>query len=344
MTVHFTSNRESMESYLIQLSNWLNSVDLTDAASYLREYLGDFSDFVVVQNWVEDLAYQERDNDPSNCPRLVDTILAIDSRLNSSPGKKLLKILHESRKNSVASVEWSSPVDEVPENMTPFWKTGCDAVDKLTGGGAGMVVCAGMPKVGKSLIALSSSVEAARAGFKTVYVNAEMSSGHLLRRFHNYMKKVDPIVGENLHIAHVGPGLTIDALYAEIKNFAIDDETEKILIILDSINRIVEFGCSADGSEDGYWKTLADWSAWAMNSRRASEGKISWLLISELNSQGSVKGRNLEYTADIVLRLQSSGVEDVVEIDVPYSRISKSGNIGMAFRDFSTGRFIVHDD
>ena len=129
MTAHFTSNRESMESHLIQLSNWLNSVDLTDAASYLREYLGDFSDSSVVQNWVEDLAYQERDEDPNNCPRLVDTILAIDSRLNSSPGKKLLKILHESRKNSIASVEWSSPVDEVPENMTPFWKTGCDRAD-----------------------------------------------------------------------------------------------------------------------------------------------------------------------------------------------------------------------
>ena len=342
--MEFSSNRESKESYLLQLANWLESIELQDAVEFCKSHVGSFWHLETVSEYAEDLGYQERETSRDNINRLTDVILSIDARFNSSSGKQLLKILHESRKNSVASVEWSSPTDAVPDSSTPFWKTGCDPIDELTGGGAGMVVCAGMPKVGKSLIALSSSVEAARAGFKTVYVNAEMSSDHLLRRFHNYMQKVDPIVGKNLHIAHVGPGLTIDTLFAEIKNFAIEDDTEKILIILDSINRIVEFGCSADGSEDGYWKTLADWSAWAMNSRRASEGRISWLLISELNSQGSVKGRNLEYTADIVLRLQSSGVDDVVEIDVPYSRISKAGKIGMAFRDFSTGRFIVHDD
>jgi len=343
--MRFAQNRKSSESYIVQLSNWLDGIHVQDAAAYCRESIGDFSDWNTVQNYVEDLAHQEREFDRREISRMVDIILSIDVKLNSnSPGRRLIKILHEARKNSIAPVEWSSPTDDLPDSTTPFWKTGCDSIDKLTGGGAGMVVCAGMPKVGKSLIALSSSVEASRLGFKTIYVNAEMSSVDLLHRFHNYMQKVDPIVGENLHIAHVGPGLTIDTLFAEIKNFAIDDDTEKILIILDSINRIVEFGCSADGSEDGYWKTLTDWSAWAMNSRRASEGRISWLLISELNSQGSVKGRNLEYTADIVIRLQNSGVEDVVEIDVPYSRISKSGKIGMAFRDFSTGRFIVHDE
>ena len=341
--MEFRTDPSSSEGYLTQLADWLSDVELTEAVNFCREVIGDFGDYNFVQNYAEDLAYQEREEDQKKIDHLVDVVLGIDARLNSSPGKKLLKILHDSRKNSVASVEWSSPTDDLPDTITPFWKTGCDAVDALTGGGAGMVVCAGMPKVGKSLIALSSSVEAARAGFKTVYVNAEMSSGHLLRRFHNYMKKVDPIVGKNLHIAHVGPGLTIDTLYAEIKNFAIEDDTDKLLIILDSVNRIVEFGCSADGSEDGYWKLLADWSAWAMNSRRASEGKISWLLISELNSQGSVKGRNLEYTADIVMRINATGVEDVVEIDVPYSRISKSGRIGMAFRDFTTGRFVVHE-
>jgi predicted ATP-dependent serine protease len=343
MVTEFRTDPYSDESYLVQLTRWLKESKIEDSFAFCREYISelrDSGDYQCIARYAEDMAYQERSTSRDEVNDLIDAISAVYDNVPLT----LIEILSQSRKNAVAPVQWSSPNEDLPSATTPFWGTGCEPIDELTGGGAGMVVCAGVPKVGKSLIALSSSVEAARSGFKTIYVNAEMSNGHLLQRFHNYMKKRDPVVGANLHIAHVGPGLTIDTLFSSIKNFVIQDEPEKLLIVLDSINRIVEFGCSAEGSEESYWKLLADWSAWAMNSRRASEGRISWLLISELNSQGTVKGRNLEYTADIVIRINGTGVDDVVEIDVPYSRLSKSGRIGMAYRDFSAGRFFAHDD
>jgi hypothetical protein len=167
-----------------------------------------------------------------------------------------------------------------------------------------------------------------------------MSIEHLLLRFRNYMGKADPLVGKNLHIANVGPGITIDRLYEEIREEGINHDADRLLIVLDSINRIVDF--SLGEGDEGYWKALADWAAWGMNSRRTTDGRISWLVVSELNSQGQVKGRNLEYTADMVIRISSTSVDDVVNIDVPYSRATRAATIGPAFRDFERGKFVQH--
>ena len=156
------------------------------------------------------------------------------------------------------------------------------------------------------------------------------------------MGKVDPEVIDNLHIANVGPGIDITTLYAEIKNEAIETDSNQILIILDSINRIVDFSSQAD-SDSGYWSKLSEWSSWAMNSRRTTDGRISWLIVSELNNQGQVKGRNLEYISDMVIRMSATSVDDVVEIDIPYSRATKSSRIGPIYRDYPKGRFLTHD-
>ena len=336
----FKTDADSHSSKTKQMTDMLRSVDLEVGIWFVEEKVGKLTD---LDAYIDEISYVNRENSEGTLGELRDVIASIFARADFLPGRALAAVLRDSRKDSVAPIEWADPTDEVGENITPHWPTGCDAIDAITGGGYGMTIFGGMPKVGKSLLAISSAVCASRAGFSTVYCNAEMSPGHILERFHNYMRVPDKAVAENLHIAHVGPGITIDKLYAEIKEHAITDQTEKILIVLDSINRIVDFGCSAEGNEDGYWRGLADWSAWAMNSRRATEGRISWAIVSELNSQGLIKGRNLEYTADCVVRMSSTGADDIVDIDIPYSRATRAASVGAAYRDWSVGKFIVHE-
>ena len=263
---------------------------------------------------------------------------------HSLPGRHLARELNSAMSMRIATVEWSDP-DETPGRPTPHWPTGCKALDELSDGGYGMTVFAGQPKVGKSLLALSSAIEAARAGWSVAYINAEMSPDHFLRRIRNYVgDNFDSALIENLHLAHVGPGITIESMAGEIREHALRDDTSRLLIVVDSINRVVDFG-SSEGNESGYWRLLRDWSAWAMNSRRSTEGAISWLIVSELNQRGDVKGRNLEYTADLVVRMAASQLDpEVVEFDVPYSRATRAAQIGSLFRVYSQGRFIRADE
>ena len=311
----------------------LNKFDLETAVFYVEEHVN----VVGVEQWLGLLP-------PSSDEEIEDLrnlIYSITARSAMMPGRQLASALHDGRRNVLSPIEWTDANDPGTGVETIHWQTGCQAIDEKIRGGYGMTVIAGAPKVGKSLLAISSAIEAARSGWSVVYANAEMSLNHILERMRNYCGTFDPAVGENLHLAQVGPGITIDKLYEEIEREAIEDDTDKLLIVLDSINRITDFSASGE-TEGSYWQSLQDWSAWAMNSRRSTEGRISWLIVSELNQRGDVKGLNLQYTADLVIRMSASEAPDVAIIDIPYSRATRAEAVGPTIRDFQTGRFIQH--
>ena len=288
-----------------------------------------------ISNWLRDYELDEGFED------LREEIYSISARLETLPGKQLLAELQGSLNASVNPIEYRDASDFITED-SPFFPSSVDAIDEMMGGFYGVTVLAGAPKVGKSLMAIGCAVEASRAEkpWKVFYCNAEMSDAQFIGRLRNYMGRVDPTVADNLKIVNVTTGITQELL---LKSFEEDDRVrygdERILIVVDSINRVVDMGTQTD-TESGYWKLLRDWSAWAMNSRRSSEGKISWLIVSELAQHGGVKGRNLEYLADTVIRINSTGTDDIVEVDIPFSRATRSGYIGAMRRDFKTGRFL----
>lgn len=272
---------------------------------------------------------------------LKEEIFSISARIESLPGKGLLAELHRALDASVAPIEYQD-ADDLYLEESPHFPSGIPAIDEtLKGRGFyGVTVIAGAPKVGKSLMAIGSAVESARAGWKVIYVNAEMSRAHFGERLRNFMGKIDPLVVSNLRIANVTTGITQRVLLDSLSEAdRIEYQDEKILIVVDSINRVVDMGSTVD-SEAGYWRLLRDWSAWAMNSRRETEGKISWLIVSELAQHGGVKGRNLEYLADTIIRVNGTGTEEIVEVDIPFSRATRAGYIGAMRRDFATGRFL----
>ena len=264
-------------------------------------------------------------------------VYKIQAFVSSRPGTQIVATLNESRHTSTNPVEWQD-ADEKAFEVSPHWSSGNPAVDEILDGGLyGVAVIAGAPKVGKSLMSISSAVCAARSGWRVIYCNAELSRAQMSRRLQNYMGEIDPTVVENLSIANISPGISLDQLCGEVENRIATSDT-RLLIVLDSINRVCEMSQTED-TENGYFQLIRDWSAWAMNSRRATEGRISWLLVSELAQHGGVKGRNLEYLADCVVRINATISDDIVDIDIPYSRSTRSGSVGSLVRDFKTGTF-----
>lgn len=229
--------------------------------------------------------------------------------------------------------------DDTPGASMPQWPTGCRKLDDLTGGGYGMTVISGEPKVGKSLLAMSAAIEAARSGWKVVYFNAELTRASVLNRVLAYAKGVDESIKANLSIHQIEAGFTVDDAIEAIRG-QLDLETRKLLIVQDSVNRIVDLSTD-DGSEMGYWRTLRAWSELARRTSRISEGVISSLLVSELNKQGRTKGGGLDYAADLVVSIQADSEEnrDLVYMAVPYARASRSGKVGELMRSWENGRF-----
>ena len=267
-------------------------------------------------------------------------VYKIQAFVASRPGTQIVTTLQESRNTSfdeISQVEWQD-VDEKAFEVSPHWSSGNPAVDEILNGGLyGVAVIAGEPKVGKSLMSISSAVCAARAGWRVIYCNAELSRAQMACRLQNYMGGIDPTVVENLSIANINPGITIDRLCGELEN-RIQANDNRLLIVLDSLNRVCEMSQAADSS-NGYFSLMREWSAWAMTSRRTTEGRISWILVSELAQHGKTKGQNLEYLADCVVTINATISDDVVDVNVPYSRNTPGGSVGSLMRDFKTGTF-----
>lgn len=107
----------------------------------------------------------------------------------------------------------------------------------------------------------------------------------------------------------------------------------RVLVVLDSINSIVNLGSG------NYFTALRDFGLWAMSSRRATQGDVSWLIISEANSKGNAKGEALPYWADVSIKLVKK-TDHVVEIIIDKSRrTAGEGTLGLFARKVMRGTF-----
>ena len=231
--------------------------------------------------------------------------------------------------------------DEPPGEMPPQFRTGLARLDhRLGGGGYGMTVVAAEPKCGKSMLALAVAIEAAREAWRVLYLNGELSRSEIANRVLRYCEdRIPPDVTEFLSIHPVEGGITVPHVINKLRERIEIDDT-RVLFCVDSINRVVDMGQS-DGSEHGYWSTLREWQEWLRRCSQISEGRVASLVVSELNAGGHIKGRSLEYAADLCVRITPSKEHDsgVFNIDVPYARSSAGGHIGAFRLDWRRGRF-----
>ena len=270
---------------------------------------------------------------------LIESIL---ERAYLLPSRQIKQALQESRTQSVRPMRWTDPTEPSSHRPTPRWPSGCDAINKAIGGGYGFTLFTGQPKMGKSLLAIAASCDTALTDqWSVVYINAEGSEENILKRFSNCIdgdRAAMEVISRNLQILNVEPGHTMEMVEREICEKAVQIDTERILIVVDSVNRCVEYALS-DGHD--YFGELNRWQNWMMCSRRRLDQRISFLAVAELNSMNEVKGRNMAYAADLQVALTGEQNSDIVDINIPLRRDTPRPFLGPAVRDPHKGRFVT---
>jgi hypothetical protein len=259
------------------------------------------------------------------------------------PAVELMRVLSE----SIRIPDENSAIDLLEstlESRKPRFKTGLASLDQMTGGGCyGLTTVAGDAKAGKTLFAFSTAVEAALSpeAWKVVYFNAELDRNEaIMAVIRKCEGKIPPELGERMTL--ITPDYTFqprDAI-SRIRE-AIELGDEKVLVVLDSINALIDL--SSDGSGDeviDYWSAAALWRNFAVRATKNSGGRIAFLAVSETNRAGGIKGAALEYKSDLCVKIcKDDQNPTLVDIDVMLSRSTPSGPLGTFYRDWLNCKF-----
>lgn len=228
-----------------------------------------------------------------------------------------------------------------PQTVEPAplicWPSTITEIDETCGGFYGMAVVGASRGTGKTLLGIGSSLAATKT-HQVCYFAAEDDADGLAIRFNHYVnahKDVVPTLSD-WHLFQTARSQTPALLMAEIQNACDANSDKPILVVIDSVNSLVEM------SDYQYLDGLTQFGLWAMLSRRYSRGNAAFLLISETNRAGSVKGEKLPYWADQVLIMQRADDQsDVVQMELAKSRRTQgTGPLGKYIRVWHQGEFI----
>lgn len=191
----------------------------------------------------------------------------------------------------------ASAIEEVTvRERGPTWPSGLEGIEpplRLSG----VTIVSGPPSSAKSVLAISSSIAAARSGWDVLYLSAEMPEEVIARRIAEHAAGDLP---ETFRLVDVSYGATIETLM----DFAEDlVSCRPTLIVFDSLSSFVDQSEITNEHDTFGMGPLRRLVMWAINSRRSSEGQLSFLLLSEINKEGRAKGRMADHRADLALSM-----------------------------------------
>lgn len=226
------------------------------------------------------------------------------------------------------------------------WPSGIAGVDRLADGGFYLFsVVGGFEKLGKSMVALISSLMAARTGWRVYFCDGEDGQDLTCERVELFLQEDDeaswPDWMGNFEYIEFGPGENLQGLASIIvDNLAEVDQ--KVLVVINSINRLAKYSVDSDKGTD-YFRALRQIGAWAWSATRLTGGEISTLLVSEVNRAGGYLGQDVGYTADLLLKLEGGEGPREVKMDLK-SRRTMGGDLGVYTRHYAFQRFIGQDE
>jgi len=229
--------------------------------------------------------------------------------------------------------------DAAPE-PAPHFRSGIERFDQWhpCPGFYGTATVAAPSKIGKTMIAVSTALEtAATRDWRVVLFNGEIDENTMSERVRAYLAAhpgTEDALGM-LQIYHVGRGVSPEELVVCIHQ---NPGPEQLLVVIDSLNTLASL------CDKPYLVALRDFSLWAMMARRISGGAASFLLIAETNKSGGIKGENLQFWSDLVLRMQGTQEQGFVDLEVTHSRRTACGRLGRFVRHIASGSFIHQDD
>ena len=281
---------------------------------------------------LDDVPFRALREDMADCP---DYYWTEDSPYNASA--RAVAAMFEAAKPRTEVV--SAKIGQIRASTAQRWPTNVDFIDNVTGGFYGLSVLGGFQKLGKSTLALASAIEAAASmKWNVVLHNAELGGDELGRRLDQYME-VHPSAEDavdNLRVVSIPRGFTMDDILAE--NVAICADDRPVLNVLDSINTCATL---MDGN---YLDNLRDLALWCMMSRRISRAAASFLVVSELNARGMSKGLNLEYWADMVVRMKGDKKRGWITLKLAHSRATQGEDEERkVVRVHHTSRFLTEE-
>ena len=231
-------------------------------------------------------------------------------------------------------------VGDVDEGELHTWPSGLKGVDDRAGGFYRCSVIGGPEKLGKSIIALRSSLLAAEHGWRVLYYDGEDGPGLNHERICNALaadREQWPGWMDNFTARCFGVGQTVKGIAQDAANH-VGPTDEKILITLNSVNRL---GKRMQRAEDvSYFQCLQRINEWAWSLSNYTQGRISTLLVSEVNRAGRFTGQDVEYAADLLLLLEKGDESREVNM-VLHSRRTAGGDLGVYIRHYHACRFLA---
>lgn len=232
----------------------------------------------------------------------------------------------------------------------PAWPSTLDYIQENIGGWRGLTSFSGVKGSGKTMLAIACAIEAAASGeWQVVYFLAEDDVNGLQERIDNYEAAHAHAINAAgwLHFVGVPMGVTQNRIFEDV-TACIDTTVDRpLLVCFDSINTIASL------THRSYLLALHDLGLWAMMSRRISRGAVSFQLVAETNQRGEIKGANLAFWSDVLLKMKKvqksinegddlTDQRGIVSLTLDKARRwPGEGPMGRFVRDFRRLRFLT---
>jgi len=230
----------------------------------------------------------------------------VDGPHAAAPGHRGLvaAILAAQERSGSWTQQWREGVDV---DTLPRWPSTLEVVDRTYGGFFGLTALVSEPGCGKTMLALSSALQAAATGkWNVKFFGAEVDDDEIISRRNRELRVHEGAVDgvDFFEFIHVGRGQSVQDLVLDMAEI---DPALPILVVQDSINTMATL---AGGR---YLDVLNELCLWAAFARKLSRGAISFLIVSETNKRGKSKGEKLEFWSDLCINM--SGKPDETAVD-----------------------------
>ena len=232
---------------------------------------------------------------------------------------------------------------EEPHRTDPVvWPSGVRAIDAMSGGFYGTTLIGGHHKIGKSLMLLRSSLLAATCGWTVLYFDGENEIDELQTRIANCQADVGGLDLRTWYPITFGMNASLLKL-ADKAWQQVDEDDPRLLICIDSLNRLAKRMCISWEAEPerkyrgagGYFQALTEICEWSQAVTRLSQGNIGVMMTTEQNRAGKIVGMDPEYTCQCIVYI-SKHSEEPGSIDLTMdSRRTRGGPLGEHVRDYS---------
>lgn len=249
--------------------------------------------------------------------------------------ERILLSAHDSR-----SYPFKSLLEQPPK--APRWPSGVRGIDDNIAmeGFYGVSAICGRQKLGKSMCAWQSALQAVLNGWTVVYVDAEMDDWQAAERIRR-ATNAEPIQWCREHPEFAWRQLDeptemtvlVKDVVAHVGN------ADRVLVVLDSLQSVAQWIVRSDRSQVDFYDAMRGLVRWAVTARRRSRGAVSFLMTSERNQAGRSKGEQLEHAGDMMLKVTGKSDERTVKLDVDFSREGGAGELGKYLRDWERCRF-----